>query len=187
MSAASHDERASITRGLRNIYHGETVDRVARDAVREGTLPPDLTGRALFTVFAYEAVFNEGTLASNPHMLSAPGRLLSIDLDPAVDGTLRLQTSFLQVQSWHIRQLAPRAVVRTDFAEVSWLGIMNLANTTPLPAFPQPLPDGRTGRRVLVTYDAGRPTEIDPRSLAHVTPVGTTAQYVPAVKSSSAR
>lgn len=183
-SAASPDELAAVTRGLRHIYHGDTVDRVCRYAVQEGALPPDLTGRVLFTVLAYEAVFNDGTLASNPHMLSAPGRLLSIDLDPALDGTLRLQTNFLQVQSWHIRQLAPRAVVRTDFAEVSWLGIMNLANTMPLPVFPQPHPDGRTGRRMLMTYDAGRPSEIDPRSLAHVTPVGNISQYMPAVKSS---
>ncbi len=183
-SAASPDELAAITRGLRHIYHGDTVDRVTRYAVREGALPPDLTGRVLFTVFPYEAVFNEGTLASNPHMLTAPGRLLSIDLDPAIDGTLRLQTKFLQVQSWHLRQLAPRAVVRTDFAEVSWLGVMNLANTTPLPVFPQSHPDGRTGRRVLMTYDAGRPSEIDPRSLTPITPVGETSQYIPAVKSS---
>ena len=183
-SAASADELAAITRGLRHIYHGDTVDRVSRYAVREGALPPELGGRVLFTVFPYEAVFNDGTLASNPHMLSGPGRLLSIDLDPALDGTLRLQTSFLQVPSWHMRQLAPRAVVRTDFAEVGWFGIMNLANTTPLPVFPEPRPDGRTGRRVLMAYDAGRPSEIDPRSLTHITPVGEPSQYMSAVKSS---
>ena len=183
-SAASADELAAITRGLRHIYHGDPVDRVSRYAVREGGLPADLTGRVLFTVFPYEAVFDDRTLASNPHMLSGPGRLLSIDLDPAADGTLRLQTNFLQVPSWHMRQLAPRAVVRTDFAEVSWLGIMNLANTTPLPVFPQPHPDGRTGRRVLMAYDAGRPSEIDPRSLEHITPVGEPSQYRSAVKSS---
>ncbi len=181
---ASPQELAAVTRGLRHIYHGDTVDRACRYAVSEGSLPRDLTGRALFTVFPYEAVFNDRTLASNPHMLSAPGRLLSIDLDPAVDGTLHLETRFLQVPSWHIRQLAPRAVVRTDFAEVSWLGVMNLANTTPLPVFPQRHPDGRIGRRVLMTYDAGRPSEIDPRSFSHVAPVGETSHYMPAVKSS---
>jgi len=112
-SVASADELGAITRGLRHIYHGDTVDRVSRYAVRKGALPPDLTGRVLFTVFPYEAVFDDGTLASNPHMLSGPGRLLAIDLDPAVDGTVRLQTQFLQVPSWHMRQLASRAVVRT--------------------------------------------------------------------------
>lgn len=183
-SAASPDEQAAVTRGLRHMYHGDTVDRVSRYAVHEGALPRGLAGRVLFTVFPHEAVFDDRTLASNPHILSGPGRLLSIDLDPTVDGSVRLQTSFLQVPSWHIRQLAPRAVVRTDFAEVSWLGIMNLANTTPLPTFPQPHPDGRIGRRVLMAYDAGRPSEIDPRSLTHITPVGETSQYRSAVKSS---
>ncbi|NUP06778.1 MAG: squalene/phytoene synthase family protein [Polyangiaceae bacterium] len=183
-NVGSPEQLAAVTRGLRHIYHGDTVDRACRYAVTEGALPRDLTGRVLFTVFPYEAVFNDHTLASNPHMLTAPGRLLSIDLDPAGDGTVCLQTNFLQVQSWHIRQLAPRAVVRTDFAELGWLGVMNLANTTPLPTFPQTNRDGRTGRRLLMTYDAGRPSEIDPRSFTPVAPVGDTSRYTPAVNSS---
>jgi hypothetical protein len=61
---------------------------------------------------------------------------------------------------------------------------MNLANTLPLPVFPQPHPDGRSGRRLLMTYDAGRPSEIDPRSFSPVATVGDNSAYIPAVNSS---
>src|SRR5690606_35062720 len=110
-------------------------------------------------------------------MLTAPGRLLSIDLDAGSDGEHALEVRFLDVQSQHLRAIAPAASVRTDFAEVSWLGLANLANTTPVPAFPV----GAGGRRVVVAYDAGRPTEINPRDLSHVSPVGSTRDYEAAV------
>ncbi len=184
MADYSDDEAAAVRRGLHHIYHGDAVDREARYAVREGALPEGLSGRGYFTVIPYEGVFNRASLASSPHMLSSPGRLLTVDLDPLPDASVRVAAHFLPVQSMHIRGLAPNAVVRSDFAEVSWLGVMNLANTTPVPVFPVEGADGRTGRRMVVSYDAGRPTEIDPRGLSEATVVGRSDQYRAAVQSS---
>ena len=52
------------------------------------------------------------------------------------------------------------------------LGLRNEANTAFLPF------RTRTGgQRLLITYDAGRPYELDPESLQLVTPVGNNAQW----------
>jgi hypothetical protein len=166
--------------GLKHVYHGELADCVVR-YVPTSPLPAGLSGRVLFTSLPYEAVFDTNTARfANPHMLTAPGRLLSIDLDADSGGGHVLATRFLDVQSQHLRAIAPEASVRTDFAEMSWLGIANLANTAPIPTFEI----GAGGRRLVLSYDAGRPTEINPRALTHVGPVGGTRDYESAVGSS---
>jgi len=172
--------RAAMAAGLRHVYHGELADCVVR-YVPTTPLPAGLAGRVFFTSLPYEAVFDTNTARfANPHMLTAPGRLLSIDLDADSHGGYVLATRFLDVQSQHLRAIAPEASVRTDFAEVSWLGIANLANTAPIPTFEI----GAGGRRLVLSYDAGRPTEINPRALAHVGPVGGTHDYESASASS---
>ncbi|WP_083457140.1 carotenoid oxygenase family protein [Sandaracinus amylolyticus] len=172
--------RQAQAQGLTHVYHGETNDRVAR-YVASAPLPAELSGRLLFTVFPYEAVFDEHTARfAHPHMLTAPGRVLAIDLDADGAGEHRLTLRALDVLSQHLRAIAPQATVRTDFAEVSWLGLANLANTTPVPTFEI----GSGGRRLVVSYDAGRPTEIDPRALCHVSPIGSARDYETAVGSS---
>jgi hypothetical protein len=106
-------------------------------------------------------------------MLTASGRLLTMDLEPLTDrnGTfIRVATRFIENQSWHLRKLAPEAFVRTDFAEFSWFGTSNLTNTAPIPAFPVLGQGGYEGRRVLLSYDAGRPVEVSPLTLEHLVP-----------------
>ncbi|MCP3137778.1 carotenoid oxygenase family protein [Pyxidicoccus xibeiensis] len=172
--------RAAMAAGLKHVYHGELADRVTR-YVPTSPLPAGLSGRVLFTAFPHAAIFDVNTARfANPHLLTAPGRLLSIDLDAGVDGEHVLATRFLDVQSQHLRALAPAASVRTDFAEVSWLGIANLVNTAPIPTFEI----GSGGRRLVVSYDAGRPTEVNPRELSQVGPVGGTQDYESSVGSS---
>ena len=172
--------RAAQAAGLRHVYHGDLEHRVAR-YVPTSPLPAGLSGRVLFTVFPYEAIFDRYTARfAHPHMLTAPGRLLAIDLDAGAAGEHELEMRFVDVQSQHVRALAPAASVRTDFAEISWLGLANLANTTPVPTFAI----GSSGRRLVLSYDAGRPTEVNPRDLSHVSPVGDTRDYEAAVGSS---
>ncbi|SEL79864.1 hypothetical protein SAMN05444354_108275 [Stigmatella aurantiaca] len=172
--------RAAMAAGLKHVYHGELADRAAR-YVPTSPLPAGLSGRVLLTVFPHAAIFDANTARfANPHLLTAPGRLLSIDLDASPGGEHVLATRFVDVQSQHLRAIAPAASVRTDFAEVSWLGIANLANTAPIPAFEI----GSGGRRLMLSYDAGRPTEINPREFSHVSPVGGTGDYESSVGSS---
>ncbi len=184
----SHQEFSDrALRGLVHTYHGDPIDRSARYVVLTGTYPSDLSGRTFTTVFPYQAIHQRQELAVNPHMLTASGRLLTMDLEPLTDrGTtfIRVATRFIENQSWHLRKLAPEAFVRTDFAEFSWFGTSNLTNTAPIPAFPVLGEGGYEGRRVLLSYDAGRPVEISPLTLEHLSPVGRSSDYHAAVGSS---
>ena len=174
-------------RGLVHTYHGDAVDHSARYVVRTGTYPADISGRTFTTVFPYQSLHEHHELAVNPHMLTASGRLLIMDLEPLTDrgGTfIRVATRFIENQSWHLRKLAPEAFVRTDFAEFSWFGTSNLTNTAPIPAFPVLGQGGYEGRRVLLSYDAGRPVEISPLTLEHIAPIGRSNRYHAAVGSS---
>jgi hypothetical protein len=187
MSERVQDFIDRVGRGLVHTYHGDEHDHSARYVVRTGAYPQDLSGRTFTTVFPYQAIHEHKEIAVNPHMLTASGRLLTMDLEPLTDrnGTfIRIATRFVENQSWHLRKLAPEAFVRTDFAEFSWFGTSNLTNTAPIPAFPVLGQGGYEGRRVLLSYDAGRPVEVSPLTLEHLSPVGRSADYHAAVGSS---
>ncbi|HEY1174534.1 MAG TPA: hypothetical protein VGF17_00125, partial [Phytomonospora sp.] len=72
----------SVERGLLHAYHGDVVDHSARYVVRTGRYPADLSGRTFTTVFPYQAIHEHHELNVNPHMLTASGRLLTLDLEP---------------------------------------------------------------------------------------------------------
>ncbi|MBL9105599.1 MAG: carotenoid oxygenase family protein [Myxococcales bacterium] len=187
MSERVQDFIDRVGRGLVNTYHGDAHDHSARYVVRTGSYPQDLSGRTFTTVFPYQSIHEHKEIAVNPHMLTASGRLLTMDLEPLTDrnGTfIRVATRFIENQSWHLRKLAPEAFVRTDFAEFSWFGTSNLTNTAPVPAFPVLGQGGYEGRRVLLSYDAGRPVEVSPLTLEHLSPVGRSRDYHAAVGSS---
>lgn len=187
MSERVQDFIDRVGRGLVHTYHGDAHDHSARYVVRTGAYPQDLSGRTFTTVFPYQAIHEHKEIAVNPHMLTASGRLLTMDLEPLTDrnGTfIRVATRFIENQSWHLRKLAPEAFVRTDFAEFSWFGTSNLTNTAPIPAFPVRGQGGYEGRRVLLSYDAGRPVEVSPLTLEHLSPVGRSGDYHAAVGSS---
>lgn len=187
MSERVQDFIDRVGRGLVHTYHGDAHDHSARYVVRTGAYPQDLSGRTFTTVFPYQAIHEHKEIAVNPHMLTASGRLLTMDLEPLTDrnGTfIRIATRFIENQSWHLRKLAPEAFVRTDFAEFSWFGTSNLTNTAPIPAFPVLGQGGYEGRRVLLSYDAGRPVEVSPLTLEHLSPVGRSGDYHAAVGSS---
>jgi hypothetical protein len=170
------DFAAQVERGLLNLYHGETGDRRVHYRVVEGAWPDGLSGRTFTTVFPYQSLMSSRQIAAAPNMLAAPGRVLTMDLSapPSPDGPrVTLSTQAVRNDAWHLRQLAPEAFVRTDFAEFSWFGLSNLSNTTPIPAFRV----GHDGVRLLLSYDAGRPVEASPVDLEFVSPVGRLRDY----------
>ncbi len=176
---------ARVERALLHTYHGDMADRrVAYETVR-GQLPDDIGGRTYTTVFSYESVMTGPGLAASPNMLTAPGRLLTVDFSGREPGGgVPVATTTVQNEAWHLRALAPNAFVRSDFAEFSWFGISNLSNTCAVPAFASS-EDGqpKRGVRLLLSYDAGRPIEVNPETLEYVTPVGRATNYHAAVGS----
>jgi len=70
---------ARVEQALLNVYHGDTEDTQAAYVVREGRLPHGLTGRVFTTVFPYESVLEGPGTPAAPHVLTATGRVLTID------------------------------------------------------------------------------------------------------------
>ncbi|MFN6567917.1 carotenoid oxygenase family protein [Dendronalium sp. ChiSLP03b] len=188
MSTQYADFNAQTLKGLRHLYHGELADRSARYTCIEGSYPDELSGYAFTTVFSYESVTQKEQINANPHMLSAPGRVLKINFQPlyAKDGTpyFEVSTHTIGNAAWHLRKLAPNAFVRSHFAEFSWFGTSDLSNTTATPIFPIPSHDGKQGVRLLLSYDAGRPGEVSPSDLNYLNPIGRNQDYHAAVGSS---
>lgn len=185
-SAISLEEFGTrVEQALWNIYHGDVGDRRVSYVVKQGQLPAGLSGRTYTTVFSYESVMAGPGLAAAPNMLTAPARLLTMDFSSGEPGNVvPVATTTIQNEAWHLRALAPNAFVRSDFAEFSWFGISNLSNTCAIPVFATSA-DGRpqAGVRLLLSYDAGRPIEVNPETLEYVTPVGRATNYHAAVGS----
>ncbi|QHG20491.1 carotenoid oxygenase family protein [Nostoc sp. ATCC 53789] len=188
MSIPLADFSIQTLSGLRHLYHAELTDRSSRYALIEGSYPDELSGYTFTTVFSYESVTQKEQINANPHMLSAPGRLLKINFQPLYgkDGTLYFDvgTHTIGNAASHLRKLAPSAFVRSHFAEFSWFGTSDLSNTTATPIFPNSSHDGKQGVRLLLSYDAGRPGEISPTNLDYLNPIGRNQNYHAAVGSS---
>jgi carotenoid cleavage dioxygenase-like enzyme len=128
-----------------------------------GKLPADLSGHA-FIIGALP--YPDGTFIFN-----GDGMVLRVDLDP---GAPRVKTAIMRTPCWHADQALlkepghPWSFVNLGIVRLSsTLGIRNQLNT----AF-QPM-----GDRLLVTYDGGRPYELDVHTLELITPVGSMEEW----------
>lgn len=137
--------------------------------VVEGALPDDLTGH-LFVVLPARTVDSIPGENRSPLMLG-DGLVCRFDLDRrGVTLTSRLaRTHDFVADELTSRDPALRALRFRDagLLRVGLLGCRNFANTSFVPFQRE---GGAT--RLLLTYDAGRPIEIDPRTLAVRGPIG---------------
>ncbi len=188
MSKKFTDFRIQTLQGLRHLYHGELTDRSSRYTLIEGIYPDELSGYVFTTVLSHELVRQSEQINANPHLLSAPGRLLKINFQPLYgkDGIqyFDVGTHTIRNAAWLLRKLTPSAFIRSHFAEFSWFGTSDLSNTTPIPIFPFSSDNGKQGVRLLLSYDAGRPSEVSPINLDYLNPIGRHQDYHAAVSSS---
>lgn len=145
-----------------------------------GDLPKELYGH-LFVNSACGTVTSGGLPlrgAEVTTILAGDGYLMRFDLDGDA-GTVKLKTRLLRTPCFYVDEITRQ---RKDLAlyrffnhgilRFNWLlGARNMNNTAfyPLPAKDQ---DIERACRLLVTWDAGRPWEIDPVTLEPKTPVG---------------
>ena len=151
--------------------------------VIEGTLPADLAG-CYFVVAPVGTLDADGRPAKHPKdrttLMNGDGLAVRVDF---ADGAAHVTTRLLCTTDyradavvekapdrWPAHRFRPVGIAR--FSPI--LGVRNFLNTAFQPmAFPgQPL-------RMLATYDAGRPWEIDPETLEVITPVGATDEWTP--------
>jgi carotenoid cleavage dioxygenase-like enzyme len=144
--------------------------------VVEGALPADLAGH-LFFVAPVGTVATGGLPYPRPTtIMNGDGMVFRVDFG---GGTARV-TSRL-VRTWDQRadalthedgKLAALRFTTAGIARIGLLGARNFANTAFQPFL------GADGRpRLLVTYDAGRPWELDTLTLEALTPVGARDEW----------
>lgn len=142
----------------------------------EGKLPEDIQGH--FFMVAPVGTIDSGGL---PHpngdsLINGDGMIYRIDLNQAT-----LKTKLVKPPDYYAdaatqsgRQYASYGFRNHGLARFSFsLGLRDQLNTAFLP---MPFPSDAQ-QRLLVTYDAGRPFEIDTESLETVTPVGANAEW----------
>ncbi len=143
----------------RNLFRGQGERTHSLDVV-EGHWPDDVEG----------SVYVVGPDKREPggHWFAEPGLIERIRLRPDPDGRVRVEHRCVDTPVARIRRRVPWLFHRLQFMELSPFGVSNLANTGV-----QAL-----GDRLFVGYDAGRPVEIDPESLEHLTPVGANDEWL---------
>lgn len=145
-----------------NLFRGQGPRDHRLDVV-EGAWPADVEG-AVFVV-------GPDKRAPGGHWFAAHGLVEKIHLVPDLDGRVRVQHRLVDTPVARLRRRLPWLFRLVQFMEVSPFGVTNLANTNV-----QPL-DGR----LFLGYDAGRPVEIDPETLDHLTPVGANDEWLQAL------
>lgn len=143
----------------------------------EGALPPDLVGH-LFFVAPVGTVANGGLPYDRPTtIMNGDGMVVRIDLAGShATASSRLMRTWDERADQLTHDTAALALLRfvpAGIARIGLLGARDFANT----AF-QPMAEPGAATRLLVTYDAGRPWELDPRTLTAITPVGHRGEWV---------
>ena len=105
------------------------------------------------------------------HWFAEHGLIEKIHRRPDADGRIRVTHRRVNTPLNRIRRWLPRLFATVKFMELSPFGVTNMANTNVQPM------DGR----LFVGYDAGRPIEVDPETLAYVTPVGASDEWMQAL------
>lgn len=152
-------------------------------SVVDGAIPSDLGGH-LFLV-APASTFRPPPPEKRPTVMVGDGLVSRFDLDPSgVTLTSRLARThdFVADELTSTRpDLELHRFHTAGIVRLGTLGTRDFANTAFIP-----MPQGAAPTRMLVTYDAGRPMELDPVSLEVRGPVGGRDEWRPEALSDAA-
>lgn len=137
--------------------------------VVSGKVPRDIFGSAYVMA---SIPFATDTVVDSP-LIVGSGMVYRLDFNAA---DLAFKSRFVKTPSYwtDLATEGTDLAYRTSgFARISpSLGVLNYCNTAVVPL---------SGSRLLATSDAGRPFELDPVTLETLTPVGTNAEWQPAL------
>ena len=134
-------------------------------AVRSGQWPADLTGELVISA-PHPDTFD------GPHPFFGEGMTYRLSLQPGTHGAPPDRFAWRQRRidspSARLRAKRPDVFTSTMVGVHSPFGATNAANTAPLP----------WGDRLFMTWDAGRPVEIDPSTLGFLGDVGHRSDWI---------
>ncbi len=147
----------------RSLFHAKPTDRDLQ--VVQGSWPDDLSGE-LFLSAPHPSTFG------GPHPFFGDGTTYRLSLRPGTHDAPVDRFAWRQRQidspSARLRVKRPEVFTPTVIGVQSPFGHTNAANTAPLP----------WNGRLFSTWDAGRPVEIDPVSLAYLGEVGRRDEWL---------
>ncbi|MFM7224496.1 MAG: carotenoid oxygenase family protein [Actinomycetota bacterium] len=140
----------------------EPVDRDLR--VTAGAMPAGIGGEIFISA-------PHATTVGPPHAFFGAGMSYRLSLAPgthgAEPGTFAWRQAWIDSPSARLQHKRPDVFTRTMLGVQSPFGLVNAANTAPLP----------WGDRLFMTWDVGRPVEIDPVSLRSLGEVGRADEW----------
>lgn len=168
-------QRATIPKSLMSTSRSSVTEKTLLNVIR-GSIPLDLDGHA----FMISPVgFGNDTYGDGTPIFNGDGMIHRFDFDRS--GEVWFKSNRVKTPCYYADQATQN---NPDFSDLKFhslgfgrfsflLGLRNEANTAFLPF--QTKEDSH--ERLLVTYDAGRPFEIDPNSLEVVTAVGANHEW----------
>jgi hypothetical protein len=176
------DRQATVPQALMNCSRkefGKNGTPKLRLNIKEGTLPTDLHGH----VFIVSPVgFGDSIYGQGLAIFNGDGMIYRLDLD--TPGEVSLKTEIAHTPCYYAdNAIQAKENIPSRYRFKNWglmrysllLGLRDSLNTAFL-SMPFPSQD-----RLLVTFDAGRPYEIDTDSLKVVTPVGSNREWQTAI------
>ncbi len=141
------------------------IDPEDRDlSVVHGAMPPGIGGEIFISA-------PHATTLGPPHAFFGAGMSYRLSLEAgtfgADRGTFAWRQAWIDSPSARLQHKRPEVFQRTMLGVQSPFGLVNAANTAPLP----------WGDRMFMTWDVGRPVEIDPCSLKYLGDVGHIDQW----------
>jgi carotenoid cleavage dioxygenase-like enzyme len=170
-----------VPESIMNALRHEFIDNQIKMQIIDGTLPNDLQGY-VFIVAPVGNIDSQGLPYKDGNtFLSGDGMIYRLDFTQQGQATLKTQIvkppDYLADQEDENNEFFKfhnHGIVRFSYL----LGSRNLLNTAFLPIkFPQ-----ESSERLLVTYDAGRPYEINTEKLSTGNPVGQKKEWKPAIQ-----
>ncbi|ACY99233.1 MULTISPECIES: carotenoid oxygenase family protein [Thermomonospora] len=128
-----------------------------------GAWPQDITG--------HYVICTSDQRTRPLHAFFGDGVVIRLELRPDERGRFPWRARVIDTPSVRLRRKRPDLFTAGPVGTSSPWGFVNAANTAPLP----------WGDRLLATWDAGRPVEIDPLSLEFVAEVGHRDDWKPAI------
>jgi len=179
-SQSNHNHSVLVPRSILTANRYELSDL---PMTIEGDLPEDIQGH-FFMVAPVGSIASGGLpYPSKDSILNGDGMIYRLDFDQS--GQVKAKTKLVKPPDYYTDQASQPGSQYARYGFKNYgitrfslpLGFRNQLNTAFLP---MPFPD-KSQQRLLVTYDGGRPYEIDPESLETVTPVGANAEWQPEI------
>jgi carotenoid cleavage dioxygenase-like enzyme len=166
--------RSKIPRSLMKLKRTEFITRIKLN-LKEGQIPSDLQGHAFFIA---PVGFKNAPYGNGDPIFNGDGMVYRLDFDKSGEVWLKSRIAktpcyFADEATQVDEQYKLYKFKNFGLVRFSLLGLRNQVNTGLMPI--KSLDE--TTERLLITYDAGRPYEIDTDSLEVITPVGKNKEW----------